>query len=56
MFSVGFMLQFTAGVDFNGTFYATMYYIMFFCYKSYFYEEYFNDCVPVLMHCTPVRQ
>lgn len=30
MFSVGFMLQFTAGVDFNGTFYATMYNIMFF--------------------------
>lgn len=25
MFSVGFMLQFTAGVDFNGSFYATMY-------------------------------
>lgn len=43
MFSVGFMLQFTAGMDFNGSFDATMYYIMFFltvnmghiCFNSY---------------------
>lgn len=34
MCSVGFMLQFAAGVDFNGSFYPTMYYVMlclFYC-------------------------